>query len=95
MQHCLNELNGNEPFDFVHQLAQTIPSTTLAELFAIPESERLDFYHWSNNMTQFFGGSTSYLDEDGIKVNYSAKQLYDYFADLIVATSSDNPVKIF
>lgn len=80
---CLNRFTGNAPYDFVTELAQVIPSTTLAELFAIPESERLDFYHWSNNMTQFFGGSTSYQDADGIKVNHSAKQLYDYFAGLI------------
>lgn len=84
IERCLRDLRNGAPFDFVHQLAQTIPSTTLAELFAIPESERMDFYNWSNNMTQFFGGSTSYLDADGIKVNQCAKQLYDYFAQLII-----------
>ncbi len=84
IERSLDQLRSGEPYDFVQQMAQTIPSTTLAELFAIPESERLDFYNWSNNMTQFFGGSTSYLDEDGIKVNHSAKQLYDYFAQLMV-----------
>lgn len=83
IQQCLSEFTENKSFDFVSQLAQQIPSVTLAELFAIPDSERLDFYHWSNNMTQFFGGSTSYLDADGIKVNHSAKQLYEYFAQLI------------
>jgi len=84
IEDCLQEFTKNQDFDFVQQVAQIIPSTTLAELFAIPKSERLDFYNWSNNMTQFFGGSTSYLDEDGIKVNHSAKQLYDYFGHLIV-----------
>lgn len=79
----LKSLVPNKPYNFVSELAETIPSTTLAEFFAIPESERLDFYHWSNNMTQFFGGSTSYYDADGIKVNHSAKQLHQYFADLI------------
>ena len=83
ISQCLREFTAAQPFDFVSQLAQQIPSVTLAELFAIPDHERLDFYHWSNNMTQFFGGSTSYLDEDGIKVNHSAQQLYDYFAQLI------------
>lgn len=81
--HCLESFSKNKPYEFVQQLAQTIPSTTLAELFAIPESERMDFYEWSNNMTQFFGGSTSYYDEDGIQVNNSAKYLYQYFSDLI------------
>lgn len=80
---CLSAFAADKPFDFVHQLALTLPSSTLAELFSIPESERLDFYEWSNNMTQFFGGSTSYFDADGIKVNRSAESLYHYFADLI------------
>jgi cytochrome P450 len=83
IERCLREFTQDHPFDFVSQLAQNIPSVTLAELFAIPDSERLDFYHWSNNMTQFFGGSTSYKDEDGIKVNHSATRLYNYFAYLI------------
>ncbi|MGQ3887892.1 cytochrome P450 [Legionella sp. CNM-1927-20] len=81
--NCLNSFIPNNSFDFVKEIAQVIPSTTLAELFAIPEDERLDFYNWSNNMTQFFGGSTSYFNEDGIKVNKSAQNLYNYFADLI------------
>ncbi|MDP1604322.1 MAG: cytochrome P450 [Legionella sp.] len=80
---CLQSFTPDKPFDFVTQLAQVIPATTLAELFAIPKSERQDFYEWSNTMTQFFGGSTTYLDEDGIKVNHSAQNLYNYFADLI------------
>ncbi|USQ13868.1 cytochrome P450 [Legionella lytica] len=83
IDRCLTEFTGQQPFDFVSQLAQQIPSVTLAELFAIPDTERMDFYHWSNDMTQFFGGSTSYLDADGIKVNHSAQCLYDYFAQLI------------
>ncbi|KTD78806.1 cytochrome P450 [Legionella waltersii] len=41
-----------------------------------------------NNMTPFFGGSTTYYDEDGIKVNHSAKQLYQYFANLIAERRS-------
>ncbi|WP_058534123.1 cytochrome P450 [Legionella saoudiensis] len=83
IDRCLSEFKKLQDFDFVSQLAQQIPSITLAELFAIPDAERMDFYHWSNNMTQFFGGSTSYLDADGIKVNHSAQCLYNYFAQLI------------
>lgn len=84
ISQCLAEFKQGVPFNFVEQLAQVLPSTTLAEFFAIPANERQDFYNWSNNMTQFFGGSTSYLNEDGIKVNHSAKQLYNYFAQLMI-----------
>lgn len=83
IHQSLNQFSKNQPFDFVAELAQKVPSTTLAEFFAIPETERLDFYNWSNDMTQFFGGSTSYQDADGIKVNHSAQRLYDYFLNLI------------
>lgn len=83
VSQSLAKLSSGVSYDFVKEMAETVPSTTLAELFAIPEDERLDFYHWSNSMTQFFGGSTTYLDADGIKVNHSAQQLYQYFANLI------------
>lgn len=77
------ELTNKGAGDFVKLFAERIPSTTLAEFFEIPESERELFYYWSNNMTQFFGGSTSYYNEDGIQVNKSAKGLYSYFKDLM------------
>lgn len=87
---ALDEFADSKRMEFVSTLAETIPSITLAEFFNIPESERMDFYHWSNNMTQFFGGSTSYLDADGIKVNDSAKALYDYFK-MLMSTRRKKP----
>ena len=83
IDEVLDEFAEAGSLEFVDKLALKIPSTTLADFFHIPESERMDFYHWSNNMTQFFGGSTSYYDADGIKVNDSAKALRLYFSDLI------------
>lgn len=69
--------------ELVEDIAKIIPSTILADFFNIPESERNDFYHWSNNMTQFFGGSSSYQNADGIEVNNSAKALKNYFESLM------------
>src|SRR3990167_2884079 len=69
--------------ELVEDLAKIIPSTILADFFHIPLNERNDFYEWSNNMTQFFGGSSQYRNEDGIKVNHSAKSLRYYFTQLI------------
>lgn len=69
--------------ELVEDLAKIIPSTILADFFRIPLSERNEFYEWSNNMTQFFGGASQYRDEDGIKVNQSARHLKEYFTDLI------------
>lgn len=75
--------------ELVEDLAKIIPSTTLAEFFHIPESERNTFYDWSNNMTQFFGGSSQYRNEDGIEVNHSASSLRSYFVELIQKRRQD------
>jgi cytochrome P450 len=83
INEAMVKFKNERKLDFLEELAIKIPSTTLADFFAIPLAERMDFYQWSNNMTQFFGGSTSYHDEDGIKVNTSAKNLQCYFSDLI------------
>nr|AGC71872.1 cytochrome P450 [uncultured bacterium A1Q1_fos_2140] len=79
IQECLKK--GS--IEFVEDFAQVIPCTILADFFHIPEEERRYFYQWSNNMTQFFGGASQYRNEDGIEVNNSAKNLDDYFRDLI------------
>ncbi len=77
------KLQQDGQIDFVEDLAKRIPSIALADFFAIPDQEREQFYHWSNNMTQFFGGDSAYQDEDGMIVNDSASNLKAYFVDLI------------
>lgn len=79
----LDKVIAKGSLDVVEDLAKIIPSTILADFFHIPASERQSFYDWSNNMTQFFGGSSQYRNEDGVEVNHSAKSLRDYFVDLI------------
>lgn len=85
---------GLKEFDFVN-LAETIPATTLAEFFAIPVAERRQFYQWANDMTQFFGGSTTYFNEDGMRVNASARALYDYFYQLLQERRRQNKEDFF
>jgi cytochrome P450 len=87
-------MKKNNKIELVEDLAKIIPSTTLAEFFDIPESERNNFYNWSNNMTQFFGGSSAYQNADGIEVNSSAKNLREYFTGLI-ADRKANPQNDF
>jgi cytochrome P450 len=87
-------MKQNNRIELVEDLAKIIPSTTLAEFFNIPESERNNFYNWSNNMTQFFGGSSAYQNADGIEVNNSAKNLRAYFTSLI-ADRKSNPQNDF
>lgn len=69
--------------DFAEEVAKHIPSTVLADLFQIPESDRPQFYDWSGTMTGFFGGGSGYENTDGIRVNHAATQLKSYFKDLL------------
>jgi len=72
-------------FDFVADLALPLPNRVLADLFSIPESRRLDFYRWANDMTQFFGGAA-----DGAEAaNRGAQELREYFSELIVERRED------
>lgn len=68
--------------EFVTEIAKELPSTVLADLFSIPEGDRADFFRWSNEMTAFFGGASSYENPDGIRVNDSAVRLREYFRSL-------------
>lgn len=79
----LNACSVKGEIELVEDLAKIIPSTILADFFDIPAAEREQFYEWSNNMTQFFGGSSQYRNEDGIQVNHSASSLRNYFIELI------------
>lgn len=69
--------------EFVRDIAEPLPSIVLADLFCIPEQDREQFYQWSIQMTQFFGGATTYFDEDGKRVNKAAKALREYFQALL------------
>lgn len=72
-----------ESFDFVREIAEPLPSTILADLFGIPEEDRKSFYDSSVKMTRFFGGATSYENQDGTVVNEAAVHIRQYFEKLI------------
>ena len=83
MDDLLARVKGRREFDFAAEVAQGLPVTVLADLFCIPEEKRQDFYVWSNNMTQFFGGGTDTNEETAVVANESAAGLRDYFNELI------------
>ena len=83
IQMLLDQAEAKETFDFASEIARQIPSSVLADLYGIREEDREKFYLWSDTMTQFFGGSSSYQNEDGIRVNEAAKNLSEFFEALI------------
>ena len=86
VQQTVKELvmavKNQEHFDFV-QISKKLPSTILADLFSIPESDRENFFNLANTMTGFFGGASNYQNADGIAVNNAAISLKTYFEKLI------------
>lgn len=85
----VSEIKNKEQFDFVH-LSKKLPSTILADLFSIPESDRENFFNLANIMTGFFGGASAYQNADGIEVNNAAKSLKEYFEKLIIERRHNN-----
>lgn len=83
VKKIVQEVKTKEHFEFVEAISKKLPSTVLADLFSIPESDRETFFESANIMTGFFGGATSYFNEDGIRVNNAAKSLKKYFEGLI------------
>jgi cytochrome P450 len=90
----LDRAAGKTSFEFFGEVAQPLPSEVLADLFFIEPALRKNFYQWSNNMTQFFGGASLYRNEDGVEVNHSAAQIRNYFTGLI-AERRKNPREDF
>ncbi|MDF1796852.1 MAG: cytochrome P450 [Coxiellaceae bacterium] len=86
----LAQLPPSGEFDFCSQFADIIPMKTLADFFAIPESDRSTFVSHAKTMTAFFGGASEYRNEDAINVNHAAKELNAYFKDLY-KTRKKNP----
>lgn len=79
----ITEVKDFSEIEFVEKVAKKLPSTVLADLFSIPESDREEFFKCANIMTGFFGGASQYRNEDGIEVNTAAKSLKTYFEGLV------------
>lgn len=79
----ITEVKDFNQIEFVEKVAKKLPSTVLADLFSIPESDREEFFKCANIMTGFFGGASQYRNEDGIEVNTAAKSLKTYFEGLV------------
>lgn len=89
VERTVNELvekaAGGDTLELISQIALPLPNIILADLFSIPAERRTDFYRWSNDMTQFFGGGSADVEGDAAKANAGAGNLREYFTELIAA----------
>lgn len=83
VQRLVQSVKHQSSFEFVQAISKQLPSTVLADFFSIPEADREQFFTAANCMTGFFGGASSYQNEDGIRVNRAARSLKEYFENLI------------
>lgn len=88
-------VNSNGEINFAQDIAAKLPSIILAEIFCVPDKDRSKFYEWSNIMTGFFGGGSSYENEDGLRVNKAAKELKNYFSKLLELRRDDEKNDFF
>ena len=79
----LAQVSSKQRFEFVEELASPLPCEVLADLFCIPETQRPNFYRWSNAMTQFFGGATEGIEKDEAQADQGASELRKYFTQLL------------
>ena len=79
----LDRAAGKAELDFVADLALPLPNTVLADLFAVPQGARADFYRWANDMTQFFGGGSGDPHAAAARADEGAARLGAYLQELV------------
>lgn len=85
VDELVEKASGGDTLELISQIALPLPNIILADLFSIPAERRTDFYRWSNDMTQFFGGGSADVETDAAKANAGAGNLREYFTELIAA----------
>ncbi len=80
----LDKIQNVGEMDIVSDLAEPFPATVIAEMFAIPATDREMFQKWSNAIVKFLGGSFGNLEEDARSANESVTKLESYFNELLI-----------
>ncbi len=84
----LDEVEGQNEFDLMSNLASSLPTVVIAEMIGVPIKDRQQFKVWSDQFARVLEPN---LTEDELGQVFSTAQLFDgYFKD-IVAEHRENP----
>ncbi len=84
----LDEVDGQNEFDLMSNLASLLPTVVIAEMIGVPTKDRQQFKEWSNQFARVLEPN---LTEDELGRVFDTAQLFDgYFRD-IVADHRENP----
>ena len=84
----LDEVDGQNEFDLMSNLASLLPTVVIAEMIGVPTKDRQQFKEWSDQFARVLEPN---LTEDELGRVFDTAQLFDgYFRD-IVADHRENP----
>ncbi|MBN9118474.1 MAG: cytochrome P450 [Planctomycetes bacterium] len=83
VDQLLDKVQAAGRMDVVTDLAQPLPSLTIAELFGIPKTDRDLFQKWSHDAAKFLGGNLTDPPREAKAANDGMLGLEAYFLNLI------------
>ena len=84
----LDEVDGQDEFDLMANLAALLPTVVIAEMIGVPTEDRQQFKEWSDKFARVLEPN---LTTDELSVVFQTGQLFDDYFRGIVAEHRDHP----
>ena len=84
----LDEVEGDDEFDLMSNLAALLPTVVIAEMIGVPTRDRQQFKEWSDKFARVLEPN---LSADELSVVFETGQLFDQYFRGIVAERRDDP----
>ena len=82
VRELADEAQAKGTFDLIHDVAEPLPAIVIAELLGAPVEDHRRFRQWSSAMINGFASPSVEARATGTE---SARQIFDYLADIIAA----------
>ena len=82
VRELADEAQAKGTFDLIHDVAESLPAIVIAELLGVPVEDHRRFRQWSSAMINGFASPSVEARATGTE---SARQIFDYLADIIAA----------
>ncbi len=80
----LDKVDNHSSMDIVSDLSVPLPALVIAEMFGVPESERVNLIAWARDIGIFWGApSSSNIEELARKADFATAQFYELMKQLI------------